>query len=98
MNANLEMIYIPNNSYKAEYENEDNGDKNGYDLMYDKYLFYKHRKNKDSINWLCKDKKCRASITINSNGSILRSNLQHSGEDHKVQELTLLGLEFAHTV
>ena len=103
MNQNLRITYVTNNSYKAEYELEDNPDKNGYDLLYDKYLFKRQRINKDfSINWLCKSKKsaiCSASITIDRTGAIIRSNLVHSiDKPHIADDLTVVARDFTHTI
>ena len=44
MALNNETIrYIPNNSYKPEYAQKENADKDGYDLVYGEYLYKRHK-------------------------------------------------------
>jgi hypothetical protein len=63
--------YIPNNRFNVKLLNQSNPNHDGHDLCYNGILFKRHRINKNSINWLCKNSNCLGSITLkNSNDDI----------------------------
>ena len=59
--ANKKIEWTKNNTFK-----EENDEKIGYTLVVDGYFFKFNRKNKNSINYLCKNRKdgCSASCSI----------------------------------
>ncbi len=69
MDDNLEIAWLKNNTYKPEYD-QDNLWHNGLDLICNGYRFTRYRQNepkdkeKWSLNWKCKVKNCKGSVTI----------------------------------
>ena len=64
---NIEFEYVPNTTYKAEHAEGPNLKKEGYDVLCKGFILKMNRPNKDSINWLCQQRKkmkCPGSITI----------------------------------
>ena len=66
---NFEIAWLKNNTYKPEYD-QDNLWHNGLDLICNGYRFTRYRQNepkdkeKWSLNWKCKVKNCKGSVTI----------------------------------
>ena len=64
----IKVSYLKNNTFKrydveaVRIEAEKNHD--GYDLIYENLLFTRHRINKASINWLCKENKEKKTINV----------------------------------
>ena len=74
-------------SYKPEHLDLDpsNQHKDGYHLLLNKqYMYRRCRKNKLSTNWLCKEYKngCKASITTDFDGKIIRQVIEHRKTIH----------------
>ena len=85
----INFKYVENNSYKPNQGDLDaNKERDRLEVLCDDYLFNRHRVNKKSINWLCKDRKqfkCSASLTIENETDKVLRYIKHQ-ENHK--ELT----------
>jgi len=92
----IEVIYMKNDKWK-----EDNSEKDGYSIAIDEYSLDRCRVNKsktgvvNSLNYLCRAKKCSASITIKADGSLSRSKLVHD-DDVAHSKVTHQQLEIKH--
>ena len=90
MAENYTIEYIESNYYKPEHNTETNINKDGYHLMLNgQYLYKRFRKNKSSLNWLCKEKEkgCKASITTDFNDKIIRQICEHNHEPLEGKEI-----------
>ena len=90
---NYELNYIESNHFKPTFNENGNKEKKGLELVVNKYLFKRYRVNKSSINWICKNEKCKSSITIDKNEKVIYFN-DHIGEMHEITAEKLMRIEF----
>ncbi len=89
---------------KNEKWKEDNSEKDGYSIVIDEYPLDRCRVNKsktgvvNSINYLCRAKKCSTSITIKADGTLSRSKLVHDDDNSKVTHQQLEIKHFKDTI
>ncbi|CAF0870760.1 unnamed protein product [Brachionus calyciflorus] len=75
--------FIRSNTFKPENDDNDNINKDGFEVLLNGFLYYRNKKNKNSTYWTCKHPKCKAFLSIDHNGRIINQ----SKADHNLKTL-----------
>ena len=86
MAENIKFKYIHSNTWKKEHDYEDNLVKDGFEVLYDEYIYSRNKKNLKarSNRWVCKFTGCKASLTIDYDRVITKFNHDHLNNHAKV--------------
>ncbi|CAF1031988.1 unnamed protein product [Brachionus calyciflorus] len=76
MASSNEFEYVQSNTYKLEHDSELNLSKDGFEVLAEKFLYCRRKKNKSSNYWVCKHKNCTASLTIDFDGKIISRSVK----------------------
>ena len=70
----------------THWKDDENENKDGYEIVYEDLLYSRYRINKLSINYHCKTKLCKSSLTINKTNHTIIHFTEHTDVLH--QKLT----------